>query len=552
MAWTKNKSRERVREDLKSLPSVKVQDLRKLIVERALQKRLDEATSSSTASEDSLVSIPRSRAVIADTVQVYIDILNFRDVRSKPGAETDEDHSNTLSFLHLFYSAIDRLIDGSPLRRVDYHDTRVHLVILRDDDQEVGEEELSTALRLAYEVDSVIRKAANDIFGDRFVPVTRCGIDAGRCIAINNGTKNEPEPLFIGSAANKAAKLARGEQGGIALSPRAKRLLRGVADLSDKEVEFGGFADPLIKSAIADSGRREFVETGAVPIAESFGALSNVRVEKALNSARKYVSESYAKSAANVPAFSFFFKPPPFSDIEFSELMPSNTIRQPMLTLFADICGYTNFVDRCLEQGNPETAVRALYIIRNELRAVLEQDFDGKKLRFIGDCIEGLSYSGSSKEIDARVTVAEGIRIAAAMLSSLEVCKDELGDIEDLELSVGLEIGSTPVSRIGIRGERSVRVASSNATATAEDSQREAQPGEMILGQAARALIPDGAQDFINEENGTATLHEYSFVAAAIGLPLTESQPNAPSVITPRAHGVAPKVSSARAHLRQS
>ena len=47
----------------------------------------------------------------------------------------------------------------------------------------------------------------------------------GRCIAINNGTGLEQEPLFLGGAANHAAKLAEGSEPGIFLSDNARKLL---------------------------------------------------------------------------------------------------------------------------------------------------------------------------------------------------------------------------------------------------------------------------------------------------------------------------------------
>ena len=54
-----------------------------------------------------------------------------------------------------------------------------------------------------------------------------------------------------------------------------------------------------------------------------------------------------------------------------------------MASLFADIDGYTLFVDNAIRQGQEaiKTAVVGIHVIREELNDVLKADCEGKRVR---------------------------------------------------------------------------------------------------------------------------------------------------------------------------
>ena len=342
-------------------------------------------------------------------------------------------------------------------------------------------------------------------------------------MAINNGTGNEQEPLFIGNAANRAAKLAQKPGSGLDLSPNANRLLHSVPSQSDQDSYL--FAEDRVRQIVESRYKSlGFYEgLGDTPLSS--------RVETAVTKAREFVRKSLQDTGSSQDAeFKFFYQNPPMSALRYEQLMPSRTLRHDTVNIFADLCGYTRFVERCIDNGNPQTAVRALYIIRNELQAVLESDFKGRKLRFIGDCIHGFVAVANDNEINPRRTVAQGIRIANAMLSSLEICKNLLGDIGDLELSIGVELGSTPISRVGIRGSRSVRVTSCLAAELAEQLQHQCQPKQYKLGATALQNAPAGSFDLINEESGLGELVGYTVADGLLGRDISTFEAPMPAV----------------------
>ena len=110
-------------------------------------------------------------------------------------------------------------------------------------------------------------------------------------------------------------------------------------------------------------------------------------------------------------------------------------------------------------------------------------------MRYIGDCIHGLLAVGQPNAIDIQRSVIESVKCAAAMRSSFDLIKHKL-DINTLGLAIGVETGITPVSRIGRRGDGSVRVASSSATINSEAEQSGADGTQLAIGQDAYDALP--------------------------------------------------------------
>lgn len=67
--------------------------------------------------------------------------------------------------------------------------------------------------------------AVRSLAADDLEIQSRFGIDAGVCVAIDNGTPKEREPLFLGSPANHAAKLADASKPDIFVSDQVRFVL---------------------------------------------------------------------------------------------------------------------------------------------------------------------------------------------------------------------------------------------------------------------------------------------------------------------------------------
>ena len=503
MAWQHEQAQQRIRDLIDDAPMI---DVRRFSDEYMplYEARRVELTAARESIGPPLFALPKGSAVLVDTVQIYIGITNYDEYRIEEGLETEASHERALRFLHLYYSACDRVAESTSAQRVDFHGGRMHAVVLDQAGTGITQHRVADALAFVRDFQAVAEQANKELAKSEFTARFRIGIDTGRCVAINNGTGVEQEPMFLGSAANHAAKLADGVQPGVFLSDRVRALL-GFQGLGVLE-SMRSVDEAVINQVIA----RRDEGTPSLALESAF----TTNVEDIVEVWRDDISKTEVPDAT-IPRFSFRRKEPPLSEIDYADLSPSNSIRMPLISLFADLSGYTHYIDSGIAAGQISEAIRALYVIRAELQNVIEKDFDGRKVRFIGDCIHALLAEGTKTETDARKSVVQSFKCAGGLRSSFKICQDELPDVETLGLTIGVEYGPTPVSRIGIRGVRSVRLASSVATATSEQMQRDCSDNDTKFGPTAMAVIPVALNDLANA-SGIAAVLTYDDVVLSL------------------------------------
>jgi hypothetical protein len=116
-------------------------------------------------------------------------------------------------------------------------------------------------------------------------------------------------------------------------------------------------------------------------------------------------------------------------------------------------------------------------------------------------------------------------------------CVDQLG------LNIGMEVGQTPVTRIGIRGIRSVRIASSVATTLSEQMQSDCEErNQSKFGPTAMRHLPAKLRDLFGDD-GVAS--DISFSEVATALSDFSAEPAAPAYL--RSHTPA-RTEPPRAH----
>lgn len=435
------------------------------MVKRAALLREDRAK----AEAPPLFDLPDGAAILVDTVQVYVQALNHDEVRLENGHETEAGHKRSFAFLHMLYTASDRVVENAGCQRVDFHGARMHAVVIEPHGPFNGRERVAAALELAEEMIALARAANKHLFPGLNAKLRfRVGIDLGPCVAINSGRSDEREPMFIGSSANHAAKLAQGEGEGIYLSDRVRALF-GFGRKQTLDEERMAPAETLELARLRSS--REYRDTAAL-------------TEQRLGDWRRDLS-STPMSRLDPADFSFHHHRPPLSTIDYQQLSPANSIRMSMVSIFADLDHYTAYIDRCIANGKLEEAVRLLHILRSEFDAVVKEDFDGRKVRFIGDCVHAIIAEGDAVATDEAGSVTLATKCAAALRSSFRLAQELLAEANQLGLAIGFELGFTPVSRIGIRGKRSVRTASSLAVRASEQAQRECNGLQTKIGPKA-------------------------------------------------------------------
>ncbi|MEA3048763.1 MAG: hypothetical protein QOG84_599 [Sphingomonadales bacterium] len=509
MAWDYQRAQARIDGLIRERPAILVEG-----IERRRQI-LSEARATQLSARDALISIPRDRAVLVDGVHVYARLSNYDEYRLENGSETEYSHKRALAFLHLLYGAMDRVVEDFGAQRVDYHGARLHCVIVDPPENEAAR--VLKALMLAQALQGLARLANQEIARFDFDPRLKIGIDTGKCIAINDGKGCEQEPLFLGSAANYAAKLAGGEGEGIFPSNQVRRIVglphlyRGLVDESAVPVR----PSELLSFRIAAS-----IGGFDVP-----GHLTGdqTQVNRLVEDWRRDIREQRS-ATGDITSFQFHAHTPPLRSIDYNRLSPGNSIRMPVASIFADLDKYTVFIDQCMRSGREGEAVRALHVLRGEFHNVLRDDFSSRKVRYIGDCMHGVLAFGTPAEVDLARTVREAVKCAAGLHGSFEIVQQRLGGLQDLGLAIGIEVGETPISRIGIRGNRSVRIASSTATIRSQAEQEDIEGSGLALGPVAfeylslseRRYFGDRFKQNINYDDVA-----YLFAAAAPALAST-------------------------------
>lgn len=440
MSWNEDRAKSRIREHLKTVPEV---DRRVALDSSVLAKR------------GLMERMPLSEAFVVDGVHIYGQLLDFDDLVTEKGQETEAAHRRLLRFLNIHYRVWDSLVDGDDGDRIDYHGARLHAVVTSPIDDAAAQ--IERAVALARKLTDAARKVGK---AHGFPSRIRFGIDHGMCLAMTTGRGvHEKDTLFLGRPANHAAKLvASANQEGIFLTETAQ-----------KRVAAGAISK----------------QTGIPTLDESY-------IEIAV---RKYAFDSLDRTASGVasdfsePLFNFKRPTLPLSSVKFSELTPSNSIRMGMASIFADIDGFTKFVDESIQRGGEaiREAVTIVHVIREELNSVLKEDFNGKRVRFIGDCIHGCVAKGE-RDDDAKGSVRQAALCAAAMRSSFDLCLDIVRSDAAIDLAVGIEYGPTPMTRLGQRGADSVRCAASRATINAERTQQAIDGGGVRLGEIATTI----------------------------------------------------------------
>ena len=188
-----------------------------------------------------------------------------------------------------------------------------------------------------------------------------------------------------------------------------------------------------------------------------------------------------------------------------------------MAAVFADIDGFTKYVDHAISGGSAtiKNAVKTVHVIREELNAVLKEDFGGKRIRFIGDCIHGCIAAGQNKD-DAASAIQDARLCAEGMRSSFDICVKHTDPSANLDLAIGIEYGPVPMSRLGTPGDDSVRCAVARAVVEAERLQQSIDGGGIKIGAVARSNVSASLQKYFSAD---AALVGYPAMAELLAAP---------------------------------
>lgn len=405
-----------------------------------------------------------------DGVHVYVDILNLDEMLGTTNFEGVLVHKRTLRFLNLHFRAARNILVDVDAIEVDFHNQRLHAVFAKPYDDEA--KRIHRAVATAQLMIDVLARTGEG--GDDPLPAAkvRVGIDSGEALAVNNGRRGHREPLFLGCAANLAAKRAGGgSKAGIFMTNNARAAV-GWSEASN-------------------------VDTIALTTEEIEKSQDKAKLGITVDSVVKTWKEDLEKFP--IGAFEFSAHTPPFATLDLELLTPKNSRRQDSVSIYADIDGFTNYVDERIDgDESAKDVVRALHVLRAELDATLHADFAGRKIRFIGDCVHGVLVEGTAATTDAEESANNALLCAAALRSSFKLAIERLDsagvDVGSMGLAVGCDYGTQAITRLGMKGEM-LRCVVGRAVLRSEEEQRRCDGQQTAMGEALAKAAPAAFRD---------------------------------------------------------
>lgn len=418
--------------------------------------------------DTNLTGLPMNVAYRVDGVQLYADILNLSEMLNVTSYEGEVCHKRTLRFLNLHYRAVYRILQRTDAIFVDFHNQRLHSVVAKPYDSEAAR--VRRAVAISQLIIDVLAQTGED--ADHPAAKVRVGIDTGKALAVNNGRRGHREPLFLGEPANHAAKRAMGgDRTGIYLTNKARKAI-ALAEVPNED------STALSQDEVKDCKEKAKLGVTADEIVKEW-------------------KDDLAKTP--IGNFEFSAHTPPFSTLDLETLSAKNSRRQDGATTYADLDGFTAYVSKNIaDDKKAKHVVRVLHVLRSELDSVLHTDFAGRKVRFIGDCVHGLSVEGTALTTDEQETISNLTLCSAGMRSSfnlaLKKLNDDGSDTSGLGLQIGFEFGPINATRLGMKGEL-VRCSVSRAVLKAEEEQGRCKADETAIGPTAYAKATQAVRD---------------------------------------------------------
>jgi class 3 adenylate cyclase len=414
-----------------------------------------------------LTNLPRNVAFRLNGVHLYADILNLADMLQVTQVEGETCHRRTLRFLNLHYRAVYRILQRVDAICVDSHNQRLHSVVSKPYGSEP--DRVHRAIAISQMIIVVLSRTGED--SDHPGAKIRVGIDTGKALAVNNGRRGHREPLFLGKPANHAAKRAGGgKAAGIFLTDEARTAI-GLKKAENVDTT------PLTQSEITTSVVKAKLDVTVDEIVSEW-------------------EEDLKKHP--IGEFEFSSHTPPYCTLDIESLSAKNSRRQDAASVYADLDGFTSYVSKNIDSDDSaKHVVRSLHVLRSELDAVLHTDFEGRKVRFIGDCVHGLLVEGTAQKTDELETMKILTLCAGGMRSSFELALTKLRekgtDATSLGLGIGFDFGPMNMTRLGMKGGL-IRCSVSRGVLSAEHEQHRCSGTETAIGETAYAKASDAVR----------------------------------------------------------
>jgi len=407
MSWNYDDSLKRIGDHLDNMGEIEVE---KLVREADL---------------NSLLTETKCREIHG--AHVYVYITNFSRIATESIPDETE-YKRFIQAVHVYQREVARIVetifDGL---RIHFQGPKLHALFYRPIDKT---EKLATK---AFLLQLVLKDFVSSVFNPAYPLLDNFsiagGADVGDAIGTRNGRRNDRELLFLGACANYAAKIIS--------SAGRLRISKEMYDALPED----------LRELCAKTDNEEIFQINALSQKEFDGLLEKYGIKWDREKSEERVKEDKRNH--------------PLKDIDYStanELIDLDSLsiwknkRVLAASIFGDVTGFTAYIDRAETDEEKRKALRVLHAIRKEMATVVSVDYNGLRVQFQGDRVQGLFHMPKNEEADI---ATEAVDAAVGLQSSMEkTIKVKLPEADELHLAVGVDIDTTLVSKLGTRAHR--------------------------------------------------------------------------------------------------
>lgn len=462
MSWHYDRSSERIKDHVEGMGKIEVQKLTKV------------------ANLEDLLSETTCREIYGS--HVYVDVPNFAALASQCTDNADET-KRLAQGIHVFQREVSRIVERENMFdgvRVHFQGAKLHALFYRPIDNGKRLGTLAVLLQL------VVRDFVMNVFNPAFPKLGSFriagGADIGSVIGTRNGMRGDRELLFLGAPANYAAKIV-GSAGTLRISEEVYDVLPDdIAEHCTVSTATDPDGNPLYE--IAELTSDEVVTLCATHGVEWSPEESRGRVDE---DKRNFPLSSISVEDATVL-------------IDWEVLSIRKNKRIVGASLFADVAGFTHYVDAQETAEDKEDALRVFHAIRREMSRVVRTDFDGLRVQYQGDRLQGLFHLPKDDEssiVTRAVEAAVGLQSSMSLTLPIHVPK-----AKSLSLAIGIDVGTTFVSKLGSHGHRD-RICIGEAVECAAFCEERHCGGEIALTKRAYDVLHKDLQQFFVREEAT-------------------------------------------------
>src|SRR6266487_321407 len=441
MSWDKKRSLDRIQKHLDGMGEIEVKKLKR---EADLEQLLSETI---------------CREIYG--AHVYIQVPNFACLASD-GLYAQDDYKRLIQGVHIYQREVTHIVENLGGTLVHFQGPKLHAIFYRPIDN--AKKLASRAVLLQLVLKDFVKTVFNPAFPDYDDFTIAGGADLGNAIGTMDGINGDRELLFLGAPANHAAKIIS--------SAQHLRLTREVYEALPDDLGALCFK--------TDDGpyQLEFVNCdyldellAAHGLTWDRGAsASHVEDDK-----KRFPLKDIGYSSAEAP-------------IDLDDLSIFNNKRVVGASIFADVSGFTAYIDATTSEEDKKAALRVFHAIRKEMARVITGDFDGLRIQYQGDRVQGLFHLPQD---DGAAIVIKVVEMAAGLQSSMEsTLKACLPEASDLRLAIGIDLGTTLVSKLGARGQRD-RICLGEAVESAAQLEERSEGGQIAVSKTIYDVLPD-------------------------------------------------------------